>query len=385
MISTTPRTSWREGLVAAAAAFAVFRVLTELVGLAAAYRGSAPGQALSDPSVTYRVWSQWDFNWFSDIAAKGYRALGHVVTGGRAHDGAAFPPAMPLLLRAGGAVGLPAGATGVLVSAVFLLLALAALYILVRDDHDASVARWTLVLLLAYPFAFFLGTGYAESLVLLCAVGAFLAARRRAWWVAGILVGVALLAKIVFILLVIPISLEAIEWGGGIPSSIRRRHLPRLLATWVPVITALGAWMIYQQVVLGDPLRFLKAQRGWERALGLPLAQVAYIFDPARKLGVRFINSVDTLALLVLAVMTVCVYRRVRPTYGVLLALLLAVFTFNTSLASNGRHLAVLFPIFLGLAIMTERRTWLRPLIVVAQLPLALLLLSRFVTGHWAG
>ena len=385
MISTTRRTPWREGLLAGLVAFLAFRAITEVAGLVAAFGSTAPRRVLGDPGLAFTIWKQWDVNWFSDIATRGYRAMSHVVDGNQLHDGTAFPPAMPLLMRAGAAIGLPTAVSGLLISAACLVVALALLYSLVRDEYEASTARWTLGFLLVYPFALFLGTGYAESLVLLGTVGACLAARRRGWWLAGVLVGVALLAKIVFILLLVPLSLEAVEWRGGLALTLDRRRAARLLALWVPALLMLGAWVLYLQAEFGQPLRFLAAQQGWGRALGLPIAQVGYIFDPSRNAGVRFIDAIDSLSLVLLAVMTVYVYRHVRRTYGVMLAMFLLVFAFNTSLISNGRHLAVLFPIFVGFALMTERRRWLRPLLVLVQLPLALLLVSRFATGHWAG
>ena len=195
----------------------------------------------------------------------------------------------------------------------------------------------------------------------------------------------ALLAKIVFILLLLPLSMEALEWRGGLGVTLDRRRAGRLLALWLPALLALGAWMLYLQAEFGNPLRFLAAQQGWGRAIGLPLAQIGYIFDGSRNLGVRFIDAIDSLSLVLLAVMGVYVYRHVRRTYGVLLGVFLLVFLFNSSLISNGRHLAVLFPIFIGFAVMTERRRWLRPVLVLVQLPLALLLVTRFATGHWAG
>ena len=385
MISTTRRTPWREGIVAGLLAFAAFRVVTELVGVAAAYRGGAAGRVARDPLAAFRVWQQWDVNWFADLSRRGYQAMGRVVNGTEVHDGTAFPPAMPALMHAGQVLGAPPAVSGILLSAVFLAIALALLYVLVRDDQNESIARWTLVFLLVYPFALFLGTGYAESLVLLGTVGAWLAARRGAWWLAGMLVGVALLAKIVFILLLVPLSLEAMDWRGGRSLAFDRRRALRLVALWLPALVALGGWMLYLGVIFGEPLRFLAAQRGWGRAIGFPIAQVGYIFDRSRNAGVRFIDAIDSLSLVLLAVMTVYVYRRVRPAYAALLGVLLAVFLFNTSLISNGRHLGVLFPIFIALAVMTEGRRWLRPVLVLVQLPLGLLLVTRFATGHWAG
>lgn len=373
------RPAWGEALVAGLLAFAFFRVATELVGVFAAYRTGAPSRVADHPGDALSIWNHWDVGWFSNLARQGYLALAHVPSPGPSgyHDGTAFPPAMPLLMRAGGLLGASAEATGFAVSGAALALALVLLHRLVAGDHGARVATWTIVLLLAYPFAFFLGTAYAESLVLLGTVAAWLAARRGNWWLAGAAVGLALLAKIVFILLLLPLTLELIRWDGG-----RLRHI---VALWLPPIGALTAWMLYLQATFGEPLRFLSAQRLWGRSLGLPVADIQYILSPSGNFGIRSINAVDTVALLFLAAMTIYVYRRVRRTYGVMLGAFWVVFACNTSLQSNGRHLAVLFPIFIGLAIIAQRRRWIGLALVALQLPLALLLVSRFATGHWAG
>jgi hypothetical protein len=368
-------------------ALLAFRLSMEAVGLVSAFRGGVLGMVVARPGRLVSIWKHWDVDWFSDIATRGYAALGHVVSGNQVQDAAAFPPAMPLLMRLGAAVGLPADVTGLAFGTLFLGLALALLYQLALMDFGPSVAAWTLAFLLVYPFALFLGTAYAESLVLLGAVGAWWAARRGRWWLAGLMIAAALLAKIVFVLLLVPLSLEAMAWHRG-----RTTRAPldmavarRLVGLWVPPLLGLAAWTLYQQLVLGSPLRFLTAQRGWGRAIGLPLGQVGLVFDPGINAGVRFIDAIDSLALVLLAVMTVYVYRRVRPAYGVFLGVILAVFTFNTSLISNGRHLAVLFPVFIGFAVWTARRPALRWLLVLAQLPLGVLLIGRFATGHWAG
>lgn len=382
-----PRRGWRDAALAGVLAFLVFRLVTELVGLLVAYRSRAPSHLTSDPGAVVSIWNQWDVGWFSNLARQGYLALSHVAgTGGSGfHDGTAFPPAMPALMWAGGRLGAGAEVSGWVVSGVALVLALVLLHELVAADHGAAVARWTIVLLLAYPFAFFLGTAYAEALVLLGTVGAWLAARRGHWWLAGVAVALALLAKIVFIVLLLPLSLELLGWDGGLRIRLAGPWLRRLTALWLPPLAAMAAWMAYLQATFGQPLRFLSAQRLWGRSLGLPIADIRYALSPGGNLGVRAINTVDTAALLFLAAMTVYVYRRVRRTYGVMLGAFLLVFVGNTSLQSNGRHLALLFPTFIALALLAVRRRWVGPVLVLLQLPLAVLLVSRFVTGHWAG
>ncbi|MFN2465400.1 MAG: hypothetical protein ABR598_03940 [Candidatus Dormibacteria bacterium] len=383
MTTTRSRAS---ALVTALIALVGFRLSTETVGLVAAYRGRAVGRVFHHPGSLAVIWRQWDVGWFARIATQGYPASANVRGfHGEHFDGTAFPPAMPVLMAAGRAVGVDPSLAGLLVSTLFLFVALALLFRLVRLDHPDGVARWTLAFLLVYPFALFLGTAYAEALVLMATVAAWLAARGGRWWVAGVMVGVALLGKIVFIVLLVPLSLEAVGWDGRFRVQLDRPAALRLLRLWLPALAALGAWMLYLGIQFHEPTRFLSAQRGWGRAVGLPFGQVADIFRPAVHLGIRLSYAIDTLALVDLVAMTVYVYRRVRPAYAALLAVIAAIFLFNTSLQSNARHLGILFPIFIGLAVMTQGRRWVRVVLVAVQLPIAALAVARFATGQWAG
>jgi hypothetical protein len=292
---------------------------------------------------------------------------------------------MPGLMALGRLIRLPPEVSGVLLSTIFLFAALVLLYRLVRLDHSQSVALWTLVLLLSYPFALFLGTAYSEALVLMCAVGAWLAARRGLWWLAGFAVAGALLGKIVFIVLLVPLSLEILEWDGRLGLYPDRNTVRRLVALWLPPFTALGAWMVYLFIEFREPLRFLTALRAWGRGLGLPIGPILDIFRPGIALGIRGANVIDAMALLLLAALTIYVYRRVRPTYAVSLGLVAATLTFEPTLQSNARHISILFPFFLGLAVMTQHHRNLRILLLALQLPIAVLYISRFAVGKWAG
>ena len=376
------RVDWRKALLIGGLSLLAFRMAMEAIGLVAAFRGRLPTRL----GAALEVWNHWDVEWFSNLSQHGYRAFSHVMDRpGQYHDGTAFPPAVPLLMRAGSAVGLSPNAAGILWSCLFLAFSIGLLYHLAYEDHGPDVARWSLAFLLVYPFALFLGVAYAEALVLLCAVGAYVAARRGLWWVAGAAVGIALLAKVVMVLLLLPLALECLGWDGRAKLLVDRRRVLQGMALFVPALLALGAWMLYLQTAFHEPLRFLAAQKGWGRALGLPIDQVLYIVRRGGNAGIRSINAVDLVAVLFLGVMAVFTYRRVRPTYGVLLGLFFLLFTFNTSLQSNGRHLVVLFPLFIGLAVWTQERTWLRVLLLVVQLPLSVALVARFATGHWAG
>ena len=69
------------------------------------------------------------------------------------------------------------------------------LYRLVTFLEDEAAARWTLLLFISFPFAFFQAMAYPESLmVLFTALAVYLALRGRHLW-AGVALGVGVLAR----------------------------------------------------------------------------------------------------------------------------------------------------------------------------------------------
>jgi hypothetical protein len=99
----------------------------------------------------------------------------------------AFHPLYPLLI---GGLGRMLGGNyllaGWLVAQICCVAMLALLYTLVLLDYDQGVAQQTTLLLIGSPLGFIFLVPYAESLLLLCIVGAFYAARRGRWLLAGL-------------------------------------------------------------------------------------------------------------------------------------------------------------------------------------------------------
>ncbi len=100
---------------------------------------------------------------------------------------------------------------GLILSNVAAMAALALLYRLTRSLRDDATARRAAILLAFFPTAFFLFMPYTESLFLTLAVGAIFAARQRRWGWAGLLAGAAALTRILGVLLVLPLAVEAWE------------------------------------------------------------------------------------------------------------------------------------------------------------------------------
>jgi len=337
------------------------------------------GDALLSPLV------RWDSVWFLRVADSGYPA------DERAR--AAFFPLYPLLVRGGGEL-VGGSRTALLLSAfgislAALLGALVLLYRLVAVELGSRFAGPTLALTCAFPASFFFGAPYSESLFLLTSIGAFYAARTGHWAWAGLAAAAASGTRAAGVLLLIPLGLmylygpRANRPATPGPAALVPRHRLAPDALWLALAPAgLLAYAAYLAAAHGDAWLFASVQNLWGRELAGPLVGVrdAFVaaFEGARQLAhgsrepVFFDRAggdpfrVAGTNLMLLATLgfsvwaTVGVLRRLPIAYGAyLLAALLLAVSYPVGpqpLMSLPRFVAVLFPIFMWLALVCERR-----------------------------
>jgi len=220
----------------------------------------------------------WDGWWYSDIARRGYVAFDP-----HRQSPVAFFPAYPLLMRiVGKVVGDPLIA-GVMLS-ISLGLGDAVLFFQwCRDKLGSDKARLCLVVLLVYPFSFYLmGAVYADGLFLLASLGAFLALEADRPVLSGLAAAVATASRPVGAALVVGLWVLALErrgvfgrWslqsrrrGPGLGdgrSGLRRADAGLLLAP-----LGLMAYCAYLGIRFGRPLAFVEAAGapGWAQRPG---------------------------------------------------------------------------------------------------------------------
>ena len=193
---------------------------------------------------------RWDCRYFQELANHGYLHEGYTN----------FFPLYPLLVRALHEVtGLHIDLCLILVPNLAALGGLLVLYRLVTFLEDESAAKWTLMLFISFPFAFFQAMAYPESLmVLFTALAVYLALRGRHIW-AGVALGVGVLAR----------HLSFFAGGSLLVAQVKqrpsvRRFLlsPALLGLVIPWLF-LGAYCAYQYVRFGNALAFVKMRDNW--------------------------------------------------------------------------------------------------------------------------
>jgi Mannosyltransferase (PIG-V) len=395
------RAAWRVAVSTRAAVLlvAVFAALS--FGPATGGLARTNAAKFDDPSLTHALadpllapLARWDSVWYLRIADSGY---------GDSAPRAAFFPLYPLLVRA---VATPLGASeGALLLAAYALSltafvgALFLLYRLTELELDRRLARPTLLLLAVFPAAVFFGAPYAESLFLLLAVGAFYAARSGHWAWAGTCAALASATRSAGLLLLIPL---AMLWWGSRP----RRPRDGAWLLLAPLgIAAYAAWL---GLVEGDALRFLDVQEAWSRELTVPLSGawdgLVAAVDGVRQLAsgsrtpvyfdaaagdpfrIAAINIMLFVTLVFAVVACAGVWRRLPRAYGAWVgASLLLPLTFPVTpqpLMSLPRFVAVLFPLFMWLAVFCDERR--KTDLVAAAFAVGLgLFTAQYASWHW--
>jgi hypothetical protein len=324
------------------------------------------------------VWARWDVGWYLTIANHGYSpppAPGAAST-------VAFFPLYPLAVRAVGALlGTNDDASLLLValaiSNVAAIAGLATLFVLVRDTWaDEALARRTIAYVLLFPAGFFLSCAYTESTFLLLTTGAFLAAHRRRFWVAGALAALASVTRATGILLV-----PSLAWAylAARRFDLRALRADALALALAPAALLAHGWNVAR--ITGDPFGMIHVQAAWGRSLAWPWETLA------RKGHHRYVGHFDrftAIGFTVLAGRLAVIARKARVDWTLYAALsLVPVLTSGVPLSAT-RLLSVAFPCFVPLA-MVGRRERVHLAIIVAFLTAQAALFVSWSRFHWAG
>jgi len=325
-------------------------------------------------------WTAWDGAWYRRIAIDGYTNLALDETGQR---DTAFFPLYPIAVRSVAAVVGDVDLAGLLVSNAALLATLILLYRLVRLHSEPATARGAVLLLAFFPFSYFLGAMYSESLFLLAIVCAFTFGEQERWWAAGLAGALAGLTRVTGVLIVPGLLLLYLE----------RRRFDLRQCRWggLWILTALlgpALHAVFLQARFGDAFLFVRSQYvpGWGAGIGLTMA-----LETARNAltgslgGESILPLMHALHLLVWCVglaISFLAWGRPRIAYGAW-ATMMVLASFSLW-RSAGRYAVTLFPIFVVGAMLVGRRRWFPWLLLASALALVVLAVL-FAHSIWTG
>ncbi|MCC5950775.1 MAG: hypothetical protein JJU45_01650 [Acidimicrobiia bacterium] len=259
-------------------------------------------------------WVRFDGGWYHSIVTDGYFHVPGEQSSIAFFPG--YPTAVAAMSRLVGDVYL----AGILVTLLCGLALAVVFYRWCVERSSVPVARTALLLLLVFPYAWYLyGAMYADALFVLCAVGAFALLGRDRPVLAGLVAAVATATRPVGIAMVVGLVAVLLEQRGAVritwldrlhlartsprpdsqagsetdapagapitagddsplPGRSRRLlgvefALGRLRPRDAGVLLSVGGlvgWMLYQWVAFGDPTLFVEVQSapGWDQGQG---------------------------------------------------------------------------------------------------------------------
>ena len=355
---------WQQALTTIGAVFLATRLV--LVAVAISVELLSPVSQATDQATTRPVigsLTTWDAVYYLGIAREGYHQQ-------PIHDGYrdwVFFPAYPAVVRAASILTLGDFAlAGILVSNLAFVAALILLYALSRRHLEASTSRRAVVYLAIAPGAVAFAMAYSESLFLLFAVAAFLAAERGRWVLMALAVAAATLTRLPGVLLLVPLAV--LIWDRPATS---RSTLGWLVAG--PL--ALAAFGLFQWAALGDPLAFLTAQQAWDVTRSVP--------SPSPPIVEWVLDSRPYLLVAVIAFHAFLLgyFRpdRIPRAYVAFATVSLLTIFATQRLASFQRYVAIVWPFDWILA--GRRASWFR----VAWPVISIGLFAVFAALHFSG
>ena len=332
----------------------------------------------------YHQLLQWDSEWYFKIATEGYRYNGDPTI----QQNVVFYPLYPMLARGLTAIsGLTAADALLLVANLGGLLAIVALFKLVREEFGDQIALATIALFSFFPTSVLLSAGYTEPLELLLIVCFFLVLKQQRYLLAALLAGLAVADRSTGIVL-LPVLLWEM-WRNR----DQKPFLPVLLPCVALATSGIWLFMIYLWSQFGDPFVFADGQTAFHRETTFATRLIAALkFEPFTRMMLNDWNpwGLDSWFTLLFIVMIVVGWFRLRSSWtlfamGVLLLPYLTLSGGPAGLVSMSRFNLVSFPLFVVLADLLLRAKWLLAG-VIGLLGAALLMnTALFARRIWIG
>ena len=298
------------------------------------------------------TFARYDAGWYHGIASQGY------IYGEGGRNNLAFFPVYPMLMRAG---GLLLGGrqedyyfAGIVVSWLAFAAAMTVLYRLALLDLTRPAAIRAVMYAAVFPFAYFFGLVYSESLFLLALLVAAYGLRTQSW-LAGAVGGAVMTATRVTGVMAVP-GLALVGW------QVAAGDRGRLVAATLTVtagLVGIGSYSLYNYLVSGTPIAWYHAITFWGyEPGGNPFGGVvgllqALVTRPYQFLTTERMAPYDTLnALTALAALLLVpmIWRRFNAGYALIVLAGLLLPLSSGQFEGLGRYCSVQFPIALALA-----------------------------------
>lgn len=328
------------------------------------------------PYITW-IWADFDGRHFINIATYGYRNFDF-----------AFFPLYPFLISLLG-FGKPIYA-GIVISCVSFFCGMITLRKLVLLDYKKEVAYQSLLFVSIFPVSFFYNSVYSDALFFFLAALSFYFARKKEWFFAGCLAGLACLTRLSGIALLPALAVEWFLQNKGLYPL--KQLAVRIIKECIPMLMlgtlGLVGYMLYLQLSHGDFLLFQKSMVAWKQSGTIFPFQVVFrylkiFFMVDWHLLVYWIAVLEFVSLSLYLTIAWYVWKQIRASYGLFMVVLLLLVPFTGTFAGTPRYALHLFPFFIALGVITNRNAWFRYILGACCLILGFILTGLFTRGYF--
>lgn len=363
-----------------------WRVALLLVGFLAirmlVFKESFPyWETLLEPEAPAAIWGWGNFDGvhYLTIAKSGYSA----------QYTQAFFPLYPLLIGFVNKLSINYFYSGLIISNISFIFALYFFYKLIRLDYGDSSAKRSLIYLMLFPTSFFFGAIYTESIFLMFVFASLYAARRKKWWIAG-LMGALASATRLFGILLLPILL--IEWFMGRGRKISYT-ISELFQALLPIILSASGLLIYMRYLnnaFSDPLYFIHAQpafgaqRSGDKIILLYQVFWRYIkmlWTVDKGSLLYYTVTFEAISGLLFLILVIYSFKKTRTSYALFALFSYLLPTLTGTLSSMPRYVLILFPCFMLLG-RVQNKTFYKTWWLISAI-LLVINTALFLRGYW--
>jgi len=361
--------------------FAFLFLAIGLISVQQQYLGGDLPSYLKQPFLW--AWANFDGEHYLSIAYQGYQPLTYFYF-------PAYPLTIYFVAQLLGGSFKSLAVSGLLISNVSFFIALIGFWKLIMLDYKKDIARLAILLILVFPASFYFGSIYTESLFLALVVWSFYFARKGKWIVAGLLGAVLTATRVVGLALIPALLVEAY---------LQKRENKKLNLS--PVVMGISfstlgviAYMVYLNVVTGDPLEFFHnvgifGQQRSSSLVLLPQVFYRYFFKVLPNIDYSYFPAIfatymEIVTAIVFLGLVAVSFFKLRLSYAFYLAIGYIIPTLSGSFSSLHRYVLILFPAFILSALwLSKRKKWVKAIIFLVLVLGLLVATSLFVTGYW--
>lgn len=334
-------------------------------------------------------WKRWDGSAYIDIAQYGY---GHYQENGQ-HLYLVFWPLYAWLVRCLSFVFNNYMLSALIASTILYSVGTVYFYLLLEDEFDESVARYSVIAISIYPFAFYYGAMMTESLFFAISAAFFYYLYKHNYLLVTFLGFLACLTKVQGALLSFAILFE-LALSSKVLTRLKNKDIKGIWTEFiypgikcVPMLFGIFLYMLINYLVDGSPIVFLTYQKEhWGNTLCPMWKTIKYVSEYAfnnrfNSTGLCMWIPEFLLFFVFILVIAYSVRSKLRIPYIAYLTVFFIITYSSTWLISGARYSLSALPLFICEGIFLNKHPKIR--VIVYSLSMGLMIVYMNAYFSW--